>query len=89
MLERFAEQAYADHPDRTIALAGRMADPIMNEGRSDHYETAPGWLAIATRVDRASGRADQWHAQLEKLIEWHRRKYKLRPLLEALRNVAD
>jgi uncharacterized Zn finger protein len=59
-LERLAEQAYANHSDWAIALALRMADPIMSEGRSGHYEAAAGWLC-------------------------HRRKHKLRPLLEALR----
>lgn len=88
-LERLAEQAYADHPDWTIALACRMADPIMSEGRSGHYETAAGWLAIAARAHAASGRSEEWHEHLEKLIETHRRKHKLRPLLEALRYVAD
>lgn len=84
-LERLAEQAYADHPDWAIALAFHMADPIMNEGRSGHYETAAGWLAIAARAHAASGRSDEWRARLEGLIERHRRKHKLRPLLEALR----
>jgi len=87
-LERLAEQAYADHPDWAIALAFRMADPIMNEGRSGHYETAAGWLAIAGRAHAASGRSDEWRARLEDLIERHRRKHKLRPLLEALRYAA-
>lgn len=88
-LERLAEQAYADHPDWAIALAFRMADPIMKDGRSAHYEAAAGWLAIAARAHAASGRSDAWGARLEDLIETHRRKHKLRPLLEALRYAAD
>lgn len=87
-LERLAERAYAEHPDWAIELAFRMADPIMNEGRSGHYETAAGWLAIAARAHAASGRAGEWVTRLESLIETHRRKYKLRPLLEALRYAA-
>ena len=88
MLERLAEQAYADHPDWAIELAFCIADPIMNEARSNHYETAAGWLAIAARAHAASGRADEWLTRLENLIERHRRKHKLRPLLEALRYAA-
>lgn len=87
-LERLAEQAYADHPDWAIALAFRMADPIMNEGRSAHYETAARWLGIAALAHVVSGRTDEWLARLEDLIETHRRKHKLRPLLEALRYAA-
>lgn len=85
-LERLAERAYGDHPDWAIALAFRMADPIMNDGRSAHYETAAEWLAIAARAHAASGRSEEWDRHLEGLIETHRRKYTLRPLLEALRN---
>ena len=88
-LERLAEQAYGDHPDWAIALAFRMADPIMTEGRSAHYETAARWLGIAALAHVASGRPDAWIARLEDLIETHRRKHKLRPLLEALRRVAS
>jgi uncharacterized Zn finger protein len=84
-LERLAGQACADHPNWAIALAFRMADPIMNEARSGHYEIAAGWLAIAARAHAAGGRSDEWRVRLEDLIECHRRKHKLRPLLEALR----
>jgi uncharacterized Zn finger protein len=86
-LMRLAERAFADHPDWAIALAFRMADPIMSEGRSKHYETAAEWLGIAARAHAASGRSGEWLTRLEGLIETHRRKYTLRPLLEALRNV--
>ena len=87
-LERLAERAYADHPDWAIALAFRMADPIMSEGRSGQYETAAQWLGIAARAHAASGRSDEWLARLDTLIEIHRRKHKLRPLLETLRYAA-
>ncbi len=88
-LERLAERAYADHPDWVIALAFNIADPIMTDGRSAHYEGAARWLGLAARAHAASGRSDQWAIRLEGLIETHRRKYTLRPLLEALRSVGD
>jgi uncharacterized Zn finger protein len=87
-LERLAERAYGDHPDWAIALAFRMADPIMNEGRSTHYDIAAEWLGIAARAHAASGRSGEWAARLDGLIETYYRKYKLRPLLEALRHSA-
>ena len=86
-LERLAERACATHCDWTIALAFRMAEPIMTEGKSRSYETAAQWLGIAARAHAAGGRSAEWFARLEALIETHRRKYTLRPLLEALRNV--
>ena len=85
VLQRLAEEAHADHPDWTITLAFAIADPIMEEARSNHYEEAAGWLAIAARAYAANGRTDEWQVRLEELIEIHRRKYRLRPLLEALR----
>lgn len=85
VLKRLAEEAYAGHPDWAITLAFTVADPIMEEARSGHYEEAAGWLAIAARAYAVSRRSDEWHARLEGLIETHRRKYRLRPLLEALR----
>lgn len=88
-LERLAERAYADYPDWAIALAFRMADPIMAEGKSDRYETAAQWLGIAARAYAVRGRSEDWLAHLETLMERHRRKHKLRPLLEALAHAAD
>ena len=85
VLQRLAEEAYADHPDWAITLAFAVADPIMQEARSSHYEEAAGWLAIAGRAYAASGRSGEWQARLDELIKTHRRKYRLRPLLEALR----
>ncbi|RAS07208.1 hypothetical protein [Ensifer adhaerens] len=87
-LGRLAERALADHPDWVIVLACRMADPIMSEGRSSRYETAALWLGIAARAHKACGRSAQWLAHLDGLIEQHRRKHKLRPLLEELRRTA-
>ncbi|WP_429809946.1 hypothetical protein [Ensifer sp. B1-9] len=87
-LGRLAERALADHPDWVIVLACRMADPIMSEGRSSRYETAALWLGIAGRAHKVCGRFGQWLAHLDGLIEQHRRKHKLRPLLEGLRRTA-
>ena len=33
---------------------------------------------------RAAGREDAWHAYLTRILETHRRKYRLMPLLRAL-----
>lgn len=84
-LERLAERAYADHPDWAIALAFRIAEPIVDEGISSRYETAAQWLGIAARAHEVCGRSGEWLECIEALIELHRRKYKLRPLLQALR----
>lgn len=84
-LVRLAEAACALHPDWTIRFACRMASPIMSEGRSSHYDLAVRWLEVAARAHAAAGTADEWRDRLEALIQTHRRKHKLRTLLEALR----
>ena len=62
-----------------------MATPIMAEGRSSHYDLAVRWLEKAARAHAVAGKCDEWRTRLGALIETHRRKHKLRALLEALR----
>lgn len=85
MLMRLANAAYALHPEWTIRFAVRMATPLILEGRSSHYDLAVHWLEIAARAHAVANTTDEWRTQLDGLIETHRRKHKLRPLLEALR----
>ena len=88
-LQSLAERAYVKHPDWTIALAFRMAKPIMDEGRSKYYQIATNWLAIAAHAYRASGRATEWQTEINALIHLHSRKYSLRPLLQALKRATN
>ncbi len=57
----------------------------MDDNGSGHYTEAARWLEKAALGYEAAGREDDWVALHAELIEKHRRKYKLRPLLEALR----
>jgi uncharacterized Zn finger protein len=84
-LMQLAEAAHASHSSWVIGLARRQASRIMDENRSSHYEDAARWLQKMARAYNASGRAQEWEVQLEALILKHKRKYKLRPMLEALR----
>lgn len=84
-LARLAQAACALHPDWTILFAFRMASPIMTEGRSSHYDLAVRWLELAARAHAETGTTAEWHDFLDTLIQTHRRKHKLRALLEALR----
>ena len=85
VLMRLAEAAHASHPDWVIEIAERMANSIIEEGRSGSYEIAAQWLQIASLAYDAAGRFEDWIMKLDGLIERHRRKHRLRPLLEALR----
>ncbi|MGO4568780.1 SWIM zinc finger domain-containing protein [Rhizobium sp. 2YAF20] len=85
VLLRLADIAHASHPGWVVDIAERMAGGIMEAGQSRHYELAAQWLEKAAFAYDAAGRLEDWIARIDFLIEKHRRKHKLRPLLEALR----
>lgn len=85
ILMRLAEAAHASHSDWVIVIAERMANSIIEEGRSGSYEIAAQWLQIASLAYDAAGRFEDWLMKLDDLIIQHRRKHKLRPLLGTLR----
>jgi uncharacterized Zn finger protein len=84
-LMRLAEAAHASHSDWVIGFAMAQATGIMDANHSTHYKLAVQWLEKAALAYEAAGREADWRACLEDLIDRHRRKYKLRPLLEELR----
>ena len=86
-LLRLARSACHGDPDWTIGFALRLANPLMTEGRSNHYDLAVEWLAVAAQAHAIAGRSGQWREFLDTLIETHRRKHKLRGLLEVLRTI--
>ena len=55
----------------------------MDEGRAQHYSDAIRWLEIV-RAAYPAERLPEWRAYLDEQIERHKRKYKLRPMLEEL-----
>ncbi len=85
VLLRLAAAAHASHPDWVIDVCERMAADVMNAGRSGSYEQAVQWLEKAALAYDAAGRFEDWVTKIDALIEKHRRKHKLRPLLEAIR----
>lgn len=84
-LMRLADTAHASHADWVIAFAGTKAAAIMDNNRAQHYQEAAQWLEKVARAYDAAGGEDEWARVIAELIDKHRRKYKLRPLLEALR----
>ena len=57
----------------------------MNGGKAEYYGSAANWLAKARTAYRALGREEEWKAYLNELLSRHGRKYKLVPMLKALR----
>lgn len=86
VLMKLADVAHATHPDWVIEIAERMASSIMEAGQSGQYASAAQWLEKAALAYDAAGRFEDWTARIDFLIEKHRRKHKLRPLLVALRS---
>ena len=84
-LMQLASAAHASHPEWVVRLAMHQANSIMDANRAGHYTLAAQWLEKAALAHEVMGREDDWRACLDELIERHRRKYKLRPLLESLR----
>ncbi len=84
-LMRLAVAAATSNPVWVIRVALSHANAIMEQGRSGHYTEAAHWLEAASHAYIAAGRDDEWRELVESLIETHRRKHKLRPLLERLR----
>jgi uncharacterized Zn finger protein len=88
-LMRLAAAAHTSHPDWVIRLAMSQAASIMDANKAGHYELAVQWLEKAALAHEVLGREDDWRACLDDLIDRHRRKYKLRPLLEGLRGAQN
>lgn len=84
-LERVIEAVRGDHPDWCIGHCKRQAERIMNSGDARRYEDAAAWLRRARTIYAQHDRLAEWQPYLAGLLETHHRKYKLVPLLKALR----
>ncbi|MEZ0375210.1 MAG: SWIM zinc finger domain-containing protein [Candidatus Sericytochromatia bacterium] len=79
-----AEGLLGRQPDFCVETACRQAEMIMEGGNSSAYHHAAEWLELARKAWRKQGGNAQWQQYLQAQIEKHRRKYTLRPRLEAL-----
>jgi uncharacterized Zn finger protein len=84
LLRQVADAAIESHPDWVIKTCRKQAEEIMDSGKSSLYGKAVDWLAKARDAYLADGREEGWQVYLDKLIDRHQRKYKLRPMLEDL-----
>jgi uncharacterized Zn finger protein len=85
LVARVADAAIGSHPEWVIETCRRQAEEIMNQGRSKDFDEAVHWLEKVQDSHLAAGREEEWVAYLEELIDHHKRKYKLRPMLEDLK----
>ncbi|MBE2233370.1 MAG: hypothetical protein IAE85_07745 [Anaerolinea sp.] len=57
----------------------------MDAKQAKYYATAVDWLRLARDIFRQHDRLDEWQAYLNGLLALHARKYKLAPMLQAIR----
>lgn len=84
LVEQVADVAIESHPDWVITASSKQAEGIMDNGKSQYYRAAADWLARARDAYRTSGREQEWQSYLADLLDRHRRKYSLLPLLKTL-----
>ncbi len=84
VVERVVDAVLRSHPDWAIRQCRRQAEHIMDGGKSQYYAQAGEWLSRAREAYRVAGREAEWRAYLQELMERHKRKYSLMPILERL-----
>lgn len=84
LVEQVANAAIQTRPDWVIQASRQQAESIINRGKANAYETAASWLRKAKQAYEITGRQTEWEGYIAGLLEQHRRKHKLVPLLEAL-----
>lgn len=83
-LRRVVDAAVEQQPEWAIVTARRQAEEIMDAGRSTYYSYAADWLRRVRDAMHQAGQDAEWRAYKAGLVEQHARKYKLRPMIEAL-----
>jgi len=84
LLQRVLEAAIAPRPDWVIATGRKLAEPIMEQKKSDRYSEAIQWLKLTKAAYLQSGRASEWSAYRAQLVEQHTR---LRKLMELFKQI--
>jgi uncharacterized Zn finger protein len=73
------------YPDWSIQKCKNLAEAIMDAGRSGEYDTAVNWLRRAKEIYLHHQRQAEWRSDVDGLLAQHGRKYKLVPMLQAIR----
>lgn len=84
-LQRVIEATRAQYPDWGIQHCRRQAESIMDAKKAKDYDRAVEWLRLARDIFAQHGRVAEWQAYLAGLLALHERKYKLVPMLKAIR----
>ena len=84
VVETVVEKVTAHRSQWVIRTCKSNAEPIVEQGKHDSYETAIRWLRYAGEAAQEADELDEWREYVETMREKHYRKYKLRPMLDDL-----
>ena len=84
LVEQVAEAAIAAQPEWVMQVCRQRAEAIMDAGKANHYHEAVEWLRKVHSAFQATGRVAEWKAYQEELLNLHRKKYKLVPMIKSL-----
>jgi uncharacterized Zn finger protein len=85
MVSRVVAAVQRERPEWAMNACFQQASRIIEPARAQYYDAAAEWLAKAREAAAAGGLLDQWEQRMDEIMTRHQRKYKLMPLLEALR----
>lgn len=84
VIETVVTAVTEQRPQWVISTCKSQAEPIIEQGRHNSYETAVRWLRRAGEAAQAADELEAWHEYVETTRDDHYQKYKLRPMLEDL-----
>ncbi|MGB4871924.1 MAG: hypothetical protein WBP47_17845, partial [Candidatus Promineifilaceae bacterium] len=84
-LRQVVEATSEQYPDWGVQKYQQRAEAIMDAGKAGEYKTAVAWLSDARAIYQQHHRLPEWQRYLDAVLQTHHRKYKLVPLLRAIR----
>jgi uncharacterized Zn finger protein len=84
VIHKVVSAAISNYPNWAIGESRRQAESILNAGASKHYVHAANWLRKTKAAYLSSGKDAEWNSYLTELMDKHKKKYKLIPLLQGL-----
>jgi len=84
VIEPVVEAVIEERPQWVMRICKSQAEPIIEQGQYDSYQTAVRWLRHAGEASRTADELDEWREYVETIRDDHYQKYKLRPMLDDL-----
>jgi uncharacterized Zn finger protein len=85
IVRRVVEAVLRERPEWAMNACFHQAAQIIEPGSAQYYAAAAEWLAKARAAAAAGGLLSQWEQRMDEIMSRHQRKYKLMPMLKALR----